>query len=371
MFLVAAIYTGINEGAANWQSLWTCAGYLLLALTLWRASAPQVDLPALEKEPEIAKHEVSASKQNLQWRMPVRKIPFVALATVALLSGRASAEELTGTLAKVKELGYITIGHREASVPFSYIDDKQQPVGFAVDICNKIVEAVKRELKLDKLEVRYQLVTASQRIPLMANGTIDMECGNTTNNAERQQQVWYTNTHFLTASRFLARVDSNVRSIADLKGKTVVSPAGSTNIKQALEFNTRLNLGMTVVPAQDQGEAFLMVETGRAVAFVQDDIVLAGLIAISRDPKAYVISDDAFSKPEPYGIMLRKGDVAFKKVADAATSALYQSPEGAALYAKWFMQPIPPKGVTLNIPMSPALKRAFEKPSDSPDPAAY
>ena len=304
----------------------------------------------------------------------VRKDLFVAAATLAaLILGRvaAGAQELTGTLAKVKELGYITIGHREASVPFSYVDDRQQPVGFAMDICGKIVDAVKRELKMDKLEVRYVLVTSPSRIPLMANGTIDLECGNTTNNAERQKQVWYTNTHFLTASRFLARVDSNVRLIADLKGKTVVAPAGSTNIKQALEFNNRLHLGMTIVPVQDQGEAFLMVETGRAVAFIQDDIVLAGLIAISKDPKAYMISEDAFSRPEPYGIMLRKDDVAFKALADATTSALYRSAEGRALYAKWFTQPIPPKNVNLNIPMSAAMKRAFEKPTDSPDPATY
>jgi glutamate/aspartate transport system substrate-binding protein len=303
----------------------------------------------------------------------VRKTLFAALSLAALVSSHAAAkaEELTGTLAKVKELGYITIGHREASVPFSYVDDKQQPVGFAIDICHRIVDAVKRELKLDKLEVRYVLVTSPSRIPLMANGTIDLECGNTTNNVERQKQVWYTNTHFLTASRFLSKVDSQIHSIADLKGKTVVAPAGSTNIKQALEFNTRLNLGMTIVPVQDQGETFLMVDTGRAVAFVQDDIVLAGLIAVSKDPKAYTISEDAFSKPEPYGIMLRKGDTAFKAVADAATSALYKSPEGPALYAKWFTRPIPPKNVNLNIAMSPAMKHAFEAPTDSADPAAY
>ena len=175
----------------------------------------------------------------------MRKNLFVALTFAAFLSNHATAgaEELTGTLQKVKELGYITIGHREASVPFSYLDDKRQPVGFAMDICAKIVEAVKRELKLDKLEARYQLVTSPSRIPLMANGTIDLECGNTTNNAERQQQVWYTNTHFLTASRFVSKVESHIGSIADLKGKTVVAPAGSTNIKQALEFNNRLNWG--------------------------------------------------------------------------------------------------------------------------------
>ncbi|SHN83032.1 amino acid ABC transporter substrate-binding protein [Bradyrhizobium erythrophlei] len=303
----------------------------------------------------------------------MRKHLLAALSLTALVSGpaAASAEELTGTLAKVKELGYITIGHREASVPFSYVDDKQQPVGFAIDICHKIVDAVKRELKLEKLETRYVLVTSPSRIPLMANGTIDLECGNTTNNVERQKQVWYTNTHFLTASRYLSKVESHLRSIEDLKGKTVVAPAGSTNIKQALEFNNRLNLGMTIIPVQDQGEAFLMVETGRAAAFVQDDIVLAGLIAISKDPKAYEISEGAFSTPEPYGIMLRKDDMAFKALADATTSALYKSPEGPALYARWFTQPIPPKNVNLNIPMSPAMKKAFEKPTDSPDPATY
>ena len=298
---------------------------------------------------------------------------FAALTLAALVSSHAAAgaEELTGTLAKVKELGYITIGHREASVPFSYLDDKQQPIGFAMDICAKIVDAVKRELKMDKLEVRYQLVTSAMRIPLLANGTIDLECGNTTNNTERQQQVWYTNTHFLTASRFLSKVESHIGSIADLKGKTIVSPAGSTNIKQALEFNNRLNLGMTIIPVKDQGEGFLMVETGRAAAFVQDDIILAGLIATSKDPKAYVISDDAFSRPEPYGIILRKDDVAFKALADATTSALYRSPEGTALYSRWFTQAIPPKDINLNIAMSAALKRAFENPTDSPDPAAY
>jgi glutamate/aspartate transport system substrate-binding protein len=335
------------------------------------AIAGRPSLRRLAKFQDIAK--LGRNWRNWRWRTLVRKDLLVALTFAALVSGQGSvaAEELTGTLAKVRELGYITIGHREASIPFSYLDEKRQPVGFAMDICARIVEAVKRELKLDKLEVRYQLVTASMRIPLMANGTIDLECGNTTNNAERQQQVWYTNTHFLTASRFVSKVDSHIGSIAELKGKTVVAPAGSTNIKQALEFNSRLNLGMTIVPAQDQGEAFLMVETGRAVAFIQDDIVLAGLIANAKDPKTYVISEDAFSRPEPYGIMLRKDDKAFKAVADAATSALYRSPEGAALYAKWFMEPIPPKGANLNIPMSPAMKRAFEKPTDSPDPSTY
>src|SRR4030088_289879 len=174
----------------------------------------------------------------------MQKDLFVALTMATLLSGHATAmaDELTGTLAKVKELEYITIAHRQASVPFSYLDNNRQPVGFAIDICAKIVDAVKRELKLDKLEVRYQLVTASTRIPLLANGTIDLECGNTPNTAERHQQVWYTNTHFLTASRFVSKVESKIGSISGLKGKTIVSPAGSTNNQQGAQFNKKIKL---------------------------------------------------------------------------------------------------------------------------------
>lgn len=290
---------------------------------------------------------------------------------VSLCASPAAAQELTGTLKAIKESGAITIGYRDSSVPFSYLDDSQKPVGYAMDICYKVVEAVKKELKLDKLEVRLNPVTSATRIPLMANGTIDLECGSTTNNAERQKQVTFTNTHFLTASRFISKKSSKINSIDDLKGKTVVSTAGTTNIKQLTEANVSRNLGITVIPAKDHAEAFLMVETGRAVAFVMDDILLASLAAGSKDPGAYVISKDAFSKPEPYGIMLRKDDPAFKKAVDAATAALYQSPEGARIYDRWFMQKIPPKGLTLNVPLGSELTKAFAKPSDSPDPDAY
>jgi glutamate/aspartate transport system substrate-binding protein len=276
-----------------------------------------------------------------------------------------------GTLKKVKDTGSITIGFRESSVPFSYLDDKQQPVGFAMDICAKVVDAVKKELKLAKLDVKLNPVTSATRIPLMANGTIDLECGSTTNNAERQKQVWFTNTHFLTASRYVTKKASKINKIDDLKGKTIVSTAGTTNIKQATEANAAKNLGMTILPAKDHAEAFLMVETDRAVAFVMDDILLASLIAGSKTPAAYKISDDAFSLPEPYGIMLRKDDVAFKKLVDSATAALYKSPEGARIYNKWFTQPIPPKGLNLNVPMSAQMKKQFANPSASPDPAVY
>ncbi len=197
-----------------------------------------------------------------------------------------------------------------------------------MDICYKIVDAVKKELKLDKLEVKLNPVTSSTRIPLLANGTIDLECGSTTNNAERQKQVAFTNTHFLTASRFVSKKSSKINSIDDLKGKSVVSTSGTTNIKQLTEANAARNLGINIIPAKDHAEAFLMVETDRAVAFVMDDILLASFVAGSKDPDAYVISTDAFSKPEPYGIMLRKDDPAFKKVVDAATAALYTERRG-------------------------------------------
>jgi len=295
--------------------------------------------------------------------------PLVLLVAAGALA--PCAAQLTGTLKKVKETGQLTIGYRESSVPFSYLDDDQKPIGFAMDICARVADAVKRELKLDKMEVKLVAVTSATRIPLLANGTIDLECGSTTNNAEREQQVAFTNSHFLTASRFVSKKASKIGSIDGLKGKTVVSTSGTTNIRQLTEANAQRNLGVTIVPAKDHAEAFLMVETDRAAAFVMDDILLSGLVANSRDPDAYVISNDAFSLPEPYGIMLRKDDPDFKKLVDATTAALYKSPEGQKLYDKWFNAPIPPKNLNLRVPMSAALKKAFAMPSDSPDPKSY
>src|SRR3954466_5564439 len=302
----------------------------------------------------------------------MNRLPILGLAFAAAFSvSQAHAEDLTGTLKNIKETGAITIGFRDSSIPFSYLDDNQKPVGFAMDICLKVVDAVKKELKLDKLEVKLNPVTSATRIPLMANGTIDLECGSTTNNAERQKQISFTNTHFLTASRFVSRKSGKISTIDDLKGKSVVSTSGTTNIKQLTEANAARSLGINIIPAKDHAEAFLMVETDRAVAFVMDDILLASLVAGSKAPEDYVISKDAFSKPEPYGIMLRKDDPAFKKVADAATAALYQSGEGQKIYDKWFMQKIPPKGLNLNTPIGAELKNEFAKPSDSPDPDSY
>src|SRR6202047_111619 len=302
----------------------------------------------------------------------MKRLRMMGLAlTAAFCFAQANAEKHPGTLKKVKEPGVITIGYRDSSIPFSYLDDNQKPIGFAIDICLKIVQAVKKELKLDRLTTEFNPVTSSTRIPLLANGTIDLACGSTTNNPDRLKQVAFTNTHFLTATRFISKKASKLNSIEDLKGKSVASTSGTTNIKQLTEANAARNLGINIIPAKEHAESFLMVETDRAVAAVLDDILLASFAAGSKDPGAYVISTDALSNQEPYAIMLRKDDPAFKKVADDATAALYQSAEGAKLYDKWFMQKIPPKGLNLNVPIGAELKKAFAKPSDSPDPDFY
>jgi glutamate/aspartate transport system substrate-binding protein len=277
---------------------------------------------------------------------------------------------LDGTLRKIKETGAVTLAYREFSVPFSYYDDKQQPVGYAMDLCYRIAEAVKKELRLDKLEVKLNPVTSATRIPLITNGTVDLECGSTTNTLERQKQVAFTITHFITANRFLSKKASNLKTVDDLKGKTVVSTAGSTNIKQTIEINAQRNLGMNILSAKDHPEAFLMIETDRAAAFVMDDILLYSMVASAKTPAAYQISADPLSV-EPYAIMLRRDDAAFKKVVDGAMIAIYQSGEINAIYDKWFMQPIPPKNINLNVPMGAAFKKVVGNPTDSGDPGAY
>jgi glutamate/aspartate transport system substrate-binding protein len=280
----------------------------------------------------------------------------------SLAAGPALAQQLTGTLKKIKETGAITLGHRESSVPFSYYDDKQQVVGYAMDLCYKIVDGVKSSLKLAKLDPKLNPVTSATRIPLMANGTIDLECGSTTNNLERQKQVSFTITHFVTANRFVSKKSANL--------KTVVSTSGTTNIKQITEIGAQKGLNLNILAAKDHAEAFLMVETGRAAAFVMDDILLFSLVAASKSPQDYVISTDALSV-EPYGIMLRREDAPFKKVVDEAMIATYRGGAINAIYDKWFQKPIPPKGLNLNVPMGDAFKKVIASPTDSGDPAVY
>jgi glutamate/aspartate transport system substrate-binding protein len=292
----------------------------------------------------------------------------IMIGTAILLPGSALAQD--GTLKKIKETGTIALGHREFSVPFSYYDDKQQPVGYAVDLCHRIVDAVKKELKLDKLEVKLNPLTSAMRIPSIANGTVDLECGSTTNNLERQRLAAFTITHFVTANRFVSKKASNLKTVEDLKGKTVVSVSGTTNIKQITEINAQKNLGMNILNAKDHPEAFLMVETDRVAAFVMDDILLYSMVAGAKSPALYQISPDPLSV-EPYGIMLRRDDAAFKKVVDGAMIAIYKTGEINAIYDKWFMKAIPPRNITLNVPMGASFKKVVANPTDSGDPASY
>src|SRR6187455_2051571 len=281
----------------------------------------------------------------------------LAVVCAALVAMPALAQD-SPTLKKIKDSGTITIGHRDSSMPFSYYDDQQKVVGYALDICMKVVDAIKAELKMPNLQVKLNPVTSATRIPLIANGTIDLECGSTTNNLDRQKQVGFTNTYFVTANRYVAKKASNIKSIADLKGKTIVSTSGTTNLKWVTEENASKNMGMSILTAKDHAEAFLMVETGRAVAFVMDDILLYSLVASSKAPGDYAISADALSV-EPYGIMLRRDDAPFKKVVDAAMTDTYKSWAINAIYEKWFLKPVPPKGINLDVPISAAFKKVI------------
>jgi glutamate/aspartate transport system substrate-binding protein len=298
------------------------------------------------------------------------KVLLPTIAAASLLAGPALAQDLTGTLKKVKDTGTITLGHRESSLPFSYYDDRQQVVGYAMDLCARIVDGVKNELKLAQITTRLNPVTSATRIPLMANGTIDLECGSTTNNLERQKQVSFTITHFVTANRFVSKKSANLKTVEDLKGKTIVSTSGTTNIKQITEIGAQKGLNLNILAAKDHAEAFLMVETGRAAAFVMDDILLYSLVAGSKSPQDYVISTDALSV-EPYGIMLRREDAPFKKAVDQAMVTTYKSGAINPIYEKWFLKPIPPKNINLNVPMGDAFKKVVANPTDSGDPAAY
>ena len=286
-----------------------------------------------------------------------------------VIAGTAQAQE-SPTLKKIKDSGTITLGVRDSSIPFSYLDDKQSYQGYSIDLCMKAVTAIQKNLGLTQLNVKMNPVTSATRIPLMANGTIDLECGSTTNNVERQKQVAFAPTTFVSGNRLLAKKTANVNSLNDLKGKTLVSTAGTTSMRQVTALNTEKNLGMNILSAKDHAEAFLMVETGRAVAFLMDDILLASLAATSKSPADYTITKDALQL-EPYGIMMRRDDPGFKKVVDDAIVGVFKSGEINRIYAKWFQAPIPPKGVNLNWPMSDQLKKIIAKPTDSGEPAAY
>ncbi|WP_185500314.1 MULTISPECIES: glutamate/aspartate ABC transporter substrate-binding protein [unclassified Burkholderia] len=293
--------------------------------------------------------------------MKYQKAVLMVAALCAFASG-AHAQE-TGTLKKIKDTGVIALGHRESSIPFSYYDQNQQVVGYSREFQLKVVDAVKKKLNLPNLQVKNIPVTSQNRIPLVQNGTVDIECGSTTNNLERQQQAAFSDTIFVIGTRLMTKKDSGVKDFADLKGKTVVTTAGTTSERLLRKMNNDKQLGMNIISAKDHGDSFNTLESGRAVAFMMDDALLAGERAKAKQPGEWVIVGTPQSE-EAYGCMMRKGDADFKKVVDDAISQVEKSGEAAKIYAKWFENPIPPKGLNLNFPLSDSMKKLYANPND-------
>ena len=297
-------------------------------------------------------------------------LPALAFVSAATLAGVPALAEPGAVLKKIKESGELTLGYRESSIPFSYLDDKAQPVGYSIELCGKVVDAIKAELKMPALKVNRQAVTSQNRIPLVANGTVQLECGSTVNNAERQAQVGFSVTSFIVATRFVAKKSANYKTVEDLKGKTVACTSGTNTVKRVRELNEARGLNMTILNGKDHAESMLLVTSGRAEAFFEDDILLTGMVASSADPTGYVLSTEGYSV-DPYAIMFAKDDPEFKRLVDNTLVGLYKSGEIGKIYDRWFMKPIPPKGITLTFPLGAQLQRTFAKPSDSPNPADY
>ena len=286
----------------------------------------------------------------------------VALSLVAPMGAWAQAG---GTLDKVKASGVITVAYRDSSIPFSYLGADAQPTGFGWEICGRIVEQVRKATGRADLKVATQSVTSQNRIPLLANGTVDIECGSTTNNSERAKQVSFAINYFYTGTRLLVKSSSPIKSFADLKGRKVVSTTGTTNFQVMRKLNAEKQLGFELISAKDHAESALLVQSDRADAFAMDDILLYGLRASAINPAELAVVGDAV-QVEPYAIMLRKDDPAFKQLVDATLTQLKKSGEFETLYKKWFQSPIPPKGINLNAPMSRELQDNLKTLSDKP-----
>jgi glutamate/aspartate transport system substrate-binding protein len=289
-----------------------------------------------------------------------------ALTTIAIattLAGNARAEESSATLKKIRDTGVISLGVRESSVPFSYYDEQQQVIGYSQAIALKIVDEVKKELNLPNLKVKEVPITSQNRIPLVQNGTIDIECGSTTHTKDRDNQVAFSNSFFQYGVRMIVKKSSGVKDFPDLAGKTVVTTAGTSEERLLRQMNNEKGMNMRLISAKDHAESFLNVKTGRAVAFVMDDPLLYGAKAKEADADDYLITGTS-PMSEVYGCMFRKEDPGFKKLADGVIARLQTSGEAATMYQKWFTQPIPPKGINLNYPLSADMKSLFANPND-------
>jgi glutamate/aspartate transport system substrate-binding protein len=291
--------------------------------------------------------------------------PFLALAAALLVALPASAQS-GGTLQKIRETGSITLGYRESSLPFSYLDGQQQPIGFSLDLCGAIVARLRQQLKLPGLEVRRIAVNSSNRIALVVNGTVDIECGGTANNLARQKQVAFSVATFVSRPRWLVRTDSGIRKAADLKGRTVVVTQGSNAAGFVRRLNEQQSLGLSTISAKDHGESFLTLVSGRAAAFLEDDILLAGEKANARDGALVGFLPEGYDTIY-YGLMFRRDDAPFKALVDGVLTAMMQSGEFEKLYRQWFESPIPPRNLNLAFPLSDKLRERIQAPSDKVD----
>lgn len=282
--------------------------------------------------------------------------------SLALPIGQAQAQE--GTMEKIQATGEIVLGYRETAIPFSYLDNKQKPVGFSLDLCSEIVTALKRQPGMADLKVSYQPVTASNRIPLLGNGSVDIECGSTTNTKERQKVVDFLYTTYVTGTKIIARVDSGFKDLEDLKGKKIAVTVGTNNIKAVQAASESNALNFELVYGKDHAENFLQLRNKRVDGFSTDDILLSSLRADSDDPKGYDFVGP-FLSTEPYALMVRKDDTAFKGFANQVLAELFKNGQFEAIYDRWFLKPIPPRGVTLDVGMSPELAELMKSPDDS------
>ena len=268
-------------------------------------------------------------------------------------------------LAKAKETGEITFAYRESSVPFSYLAGGQNAIGFSVDISNAVADVVRKEIGKPDLKVKWQPVTSANRIPLIQNGTIVLECGSTTNNTARNKDVDFAINYFYTGTRVAVKKSAGVKNWADLKGKTLAITTGTTNLPVVRKYSAENKLDINITQAKDHADGFLLMENDRAAGFAMDDILLYGLKANAKDPALYEIVADAL-QVEPYACMLPKGDAAFKKIVDGVIGGMMKSGEFTKLYDKWFMQPIPPKNQALGLPMNKELQDNLAAQSDKP-----
>jgi glutamate/aspartate transport system substrate-binding protein len=298
-------------------------------------------------------------------------ITFAALSGALAVTNQAYADSAS-RLDRIKETGTISVGYPTTSLPFAYLDNTHQPVGYSVEICQRIAASLKSSLGLADLKIRYVPVTSATRLPLLSNGTIDLECGNTTNTVERHKLVSFAPTTYVAKVVLMARKDSglDVNKPAAFSGKTVTSLAGGLDLQVIQQISTQQNLNISVLAVNDAAASFVAVKTGRAMAVSTDDGLAYGLIATSGQPQDYVVGTKAMLLA-PYGIVEPKDDPRFKQAVDGAVLDLMKSKQIYALYDKWFNAPVPPNGINLKYPMSAELKHALEHPTDSGDPAAY